>query len=122
MVQRRDIDLPTSDLSFGRPFYIKSAIAKSLIKLWLRRASRLVESPQQSKQAFSRGTIAPDRLATQNPLRHVLIIEVRADGVMSIFRYTLIMTASETRKLAPRSCWLARRAGVDKSAAADASR
>jgi hypothetical protein len=37
-----------------------------------RRITCLLESPQQSKQAFSRGTIAPDRLATQNPLRHVL--------------------------------------------------
>jgi hypothetical protein len=37
-----------------------------------RRITSLLESPEHPGQGFSRETISPDRLATENPLRHVL--------------------------------------------------
>jgi hypothetical protein len=37
-----------------------------------RRLTCLLESPEPPTQGFSRGTIAPNRLATKNPLRHIL--------------------------------------------------
>jgi hypothetical protein len=37
-----------------------------------RRMTYLLESPEHPTRGFSRGTIPPDRLATGNPLRHVL--------------------------------------------------